>query len=76
MVATRHAGIVDVVMDGQTGLLVSEGDFMGMAEGMIQLVQDPELAARLGRAARERICAQFSMQESMINLWRIIESQI
>jgi len=76
VVATRHAGIIDVVVDGQTGFLVGEGDLVGMAEGMIKLAQDPVLAARLGRAARERICAQFSMQESMVNLWRIIESQI
>jgi colanic acid/amylovoran biosynthesis glycosyltransferase len=76
VVATRHAGIRDVVVEGQTGLLADEGDVEGMAANIIQLAQDPVLAARLGTAARERICAQFSMQESMARLWRIMEAQI
>ena len=34
VVATIHAGIPDVVMDGQTGLLVEEGDSGGMSEAI------------------------------------------
>jgi colanic acid/amylovoran biosynthesis glycosyltransferase len=76
VVATRHAGIRDVVVEGQTGLLVDEGDVEGMAAGIIQLVQDPVFAARIGTAGRERICAQFSMEKSMAGLCSIIEAQI
>jgi glycosyltransferase involved in cell wall biosynthesis len=73
LVATRHAGIQDAVSDGATGLLVDEGDIDGMAERMLRLAKDADLAARLGRAAREKICAEFSMEKSINNLWRIIE---
>jgi len=76
VVATRHAGIPDVVLDGETGLLVDEGDVEGMAAQMIRLARDPELAARLGNAGRERVCAEFSMEKSIAGLWSIIEGAI
>lgn len=74
VVSTRHAGIPEVVQHGHTGVLVDEGDVDGMAEAMIRLAQDPESAARMGAAGRERICAEFSMEKSIANLWRILQS--
>jgi colanic acid/amylovoran biosynthesis glycosyltransferase len=76
VVATRHAGIQDVVIDGETGLLVHEGDVEGMARGMIRLAEDPELAGRLGRAARNRIVAEWSIEKSIGQLWNIMERAI
>lgn len=76
VVATRHGGILDVVIDGQTGLLVDEGDALGMAQAMIQIAKNTVLAARLGRAARERIGNEFTMEKSINNLWSIIENVI
>ena len=76
VVATRHGGIKEVVIHGKTGFLVEEGDVEGMAEFMIRLARDPELAARLGRAARDHISAEFSIERSIDNLWGIIEEAI
>lgn len=76
VVATRHAGIQDVVIEGKTGLLVDEGDVHGMAECMIQLGNNPSLAAELGKAARARIVAEFSMEKSINNLWSIVVAAI
>jgi len=76
VVSTRHAGIPDVVIDGETGLLVDELDVDGMARAMIRLAQDPELAAGMGQAGRERIEEHFSMEQRIANLWHIIESAI
>jgi glycosyltransferase involved in cell wall biosynthesis len=75
-VATRHAGITDAIVDGETGLLVDEGDIAGMAAAMLQLTRDPALAGRLGKAARERIAAEFSLDRSIDNLWAIVETAI
>jgi len=72
-VATRHAGIPETVLDGVTGLLVEERDVDGMADRMIELARDPALAARLGRAARERICSEFSMGKRIGRLAAILE---
>ena len=45
----------------------------GMADRMIELARDPALAARLGRAARERICSEFSMGKRIGRLAAILE---
>jgi glycosyltransferase involved in cell wall biosynthesis len=74
IVATRHAGIPDVVIDGETGFLVDEHDVDGMAQRMLRLAEDPVLAGRLGGAARARIEDRFSMERSIGELWRIIQS--
>lgn len=76
VIATRHAGIKDVVIENQTGLLVNEGDVLEMSQQMLTLAQTPELATQLGKAARERIQEQFSMEKSLEQLWSIIEKQI
>ena len=47
VISTRHKGIVDAVVDGETGLLVDEHDVQGMADAMVRLVDSPELAATL-----------------------------
>ncbi len=73
LVSTRHAGIKDVVIHGETGFLVDERDVQGMAGYMVELALDPGLAARLGQRAREHVCANFSMETSIATLWRIIE---
>jgi len=72
VVATRHAGIRDAVIDGVTGALVEEGDVAGMAAAMVRLAEDPELARRWGRAARERVISEFSMERSIAHLWEIL----
>jgi colanic acid/amylovoran biosynthesis glycosyltransferase len=76
VVATRHGGIPDAVVSGQTGLLVDEGDVHAMAQCMVRLAIDPTLAARLGSAARERICAEFSMDKATAGLLRILEGAL
>jgi len=52
VVSTHHAGIPAVVLDQETGFLVEEGDVDGMADAMIRLARDPQLAARMGSAGR------------------------
>jgi colanic acid/amylovoran biosynthesis glycosyltransferase len=52
VVATRHSGIPEHVHEGESGLLVDEGDVAGMSRAIEQLLADPDLARRMGRAAR------------------------
>ena len=60
VVASRHAGIPELVIDGQTGLLVDEGDGQAMATAIARLGQDAALAARLGQAGRQRCLQRFT----------------
>lgn len=74
VVATRHAGIPDVVLHETTGFLVEEHDIEGMAHYMVQLAQNPALAAQLGQVGRQRIEAAFSLHPRIQALWKILES--
>jgi phosphatidylinositol alpha-1,6-mannosyltransferase len=52
VIGTRSGGVADAVKEGETGLLVEPQDINGLAEAMLRLLQDAELAQRLGRANR------------------------
>ena len=51
VVGTRVGGIPDVVTDGETGLLVEPGDPAALADALVRVLADPELAGRFGQAA-------------------------
>jgi len=54
-VASRVAGIPEVVEDGVTGLLVPPGDAEALAGALQRLARDPAERERLGREARARV---------------------
>lgn len=62
VVATRHAGIPDVVRHGETGFLVEERDVDAMARQMRRLLEDRELCRAMGAAAREHVRTNFSIE--------------
>ena len=76
VVSTRHAGIPDVVIEGETGFLVDEGDVEGMAARMLLLARQPETAGQMGRSARLHIERTLSSQRSIGRLGKIIDSSV
>jgi glycosyltransferase involved in cell wall biosynthesis len=52
----------EYVRHGETGLLVEPGDVRSFTDGVVRLLQDPELARRLGRAAAYDVREQFGWQ--------------
>jgi len=58
-VASRVGGIRDQVREGETGLLVEPDDLDAFADAVVDLLERPEEAARLGVAAREQIRGLF-----------------
>jgi glycosyltransferase involved in cell wall biosynthesis len=62
VVATAVGGTVDLIEHGRHGLLVPPGDAPALAEAVGRLVGDPALAARLGRAARDRVRRGFGRE--------------
>jgi len=59
VVATRHSGTPELIVDGEHGLLANEGDIAGLAQACIRLLDDRELAMRCSRAARHRVVSLF-----------------
>ena len=72
IVSTRHAGISDVVLDGETGYLVAEFDVDGMAREMIKIIEDPEKAKELGANGRARIQKVFNQRNQIAKLHRVL----
>jgi len=59
VVGSRTGGIPEVVADGETGLLVPPGEPEPLAEALNALISDPDRAAAMGRAGRQRAVAEF-----------------
>lgn len=62
-VGTRVGGIVDLIVDGISGLLVEPGDAHRLAEAILRLLQDPDLATNLGVAARRTVERGYSIEQ-------------
>jgi glycosyltransferase involved in cell wall biosynthesis len=65
LVATRVDGTPEVVVHGQTGLLVSPGDSQELAASLLRLLRCPELGRRLARAGREWVAKRFSQEQQI-----------
>ena len=76
VVATRHAGIPEVVLENQTGLLVDEGDESAMAQAMSLLLLDPDLASRLGDGGRRRIKERFTIEHHLRQVEQLLRQVI
>lgn len=76
IIATRHAGIKDTVLEGETGFLVNEGDWEGMAEAMLRLAKDATLAAEMGKRGNARVEAHYTMEQHIERLAGAIQSAI
>jgi glycosyltransferase involved in cell wall biosynthesis len=61
VVATRVSAVPEVVVDGETGLLVEVGDHEQLAAHLEALLTDRERAASLGEAGRQRALTEFSV---------------
>jgi phosphatidylinositol alpha-1,6-mannosyltransferase len=74
VVGTKAGGIPDAVADGETGLLVPPGDPDAVAHAIGRLLQDNELALRMGSAGRDRVLNQFNWGNTAIALSRELQS--
>jgi glycosyltransferase involved in cell wall biosynthesis len=59
VISTRVGGVPDVVVDTVTGLTVPSGDATAVAEGMLRLLRDRELANRLAAAGRRHVYPRY-----------------
>ncbi|MEM7146470.1 MAG: glycosyltransferase [Verrucomicrobiota bacterium] len=63
--ATRHGGIPEAVRDGESGILVEEGDWEGLAARSLELLGDEKAFERMGKAAREEVASKFNQAKQL-----------
>jgi colanic acid/amylovoran biosynthesis glycosyltransferase len=76
VVSTRHAGIPEVVLEGETGFLVDERDVEGMGAAMLRLAESPELAGLMGAAARDHARRHFTLDRHLRDITRMIQAGV
>lgn len=67
-------GLPEIVVDGETGIGVDPGDDGALAEGVISLLENPELAKRLGDNGLRRAQAKFDIRRSIQALEAVYDS--
>jgi glycosyltransferase involved in cell wall biosynthesis len=65
VVATRGGGVLEIVDDGKTGLLVPMKDAEAMAEAIGEILADPAKAQKMGEAGRERFLEKFTIERTV-----------
>jgi glycosyltransferase involved in cell wall biosynthesis len=74
VVASRSGGIVEIVKDGETGLLVQPMNPEAFAEALRELVEKPELRATLGAQGMNRVAESFTLKAVVENTMKIYDS--
>ena len=64
VVATNGGGVPEIVVHGETGLLVPMGDAPALSSAICALLNAPELAAKMGRAGRQRVLEHFTIEQT------------
>jgi glycosyltransferase involved in cell wall biosynthesis len=73
VVATDAGGLVEVVKDGISGLIVPKADEKALAEAIIKLLDNPDKALTMGKAGREVVEKEFTWDktaEKFLNLFK------
>jgi glycosyltransferase involved in cell wall biosynthesis len=64
VLASAVGGLLDLVVDGETGVLVPPGDVAALRAALASLLRDPERRRRLGAAARARARERLSWESA------------
>ena len=73
VVASALGGILDIVKNGENGLLVPEKDPDKLAEAILQILQKPDLGNRLGEAGFNLVNSNFSWGKIVSDIKRLYE---
>src|SRR6266404_3438519 len=76
VVSTRLAGIPELVVDGETGVLVSPGETAALTKALAQLLCNREMRLRYGRAGRARIEQHFRIEHTVAPLLKLFETAV
>jgi glycosyltransferase involved in cell wall biosynthesis len=76
VIAPKVEPVLEVLRDGETGLLIEPGDAPAMARQLLRLAGDPALRERLGRAGREYVLSNHTWAQNAQTILDIFSSRL
>ncbi len=76
VVATNIGGIPEVVRNGMTGLLAPPKNEEALAEAVIQLLKNPEMARHMGKQGKLRVKEKFTLKKMVQEMEKIYENEL
>ena len=73
VISTRHSGIPELIVEGESGLLVDERDVRGLSDCIERLILNPRLCEELSYAGQVRVRNHFDADTQNAALFRLIE---
>ena len=64
VVATRVGGVPEVVLDGETGILVEPGNSEQLAQAILKLIENPTLRRQMGKRGRRHVLANYRWEDN------------
>jgi glycosyltransferase involved in cell wall biosynthesis len=72
ILSTTAGGTPEIVLHGETGLLVAPGDVAALAEGLARLAGDPALRAQFGAAGAARVAREFATETQVARIEAVL----
>lgn len=69
--STLVSGVPELIIEGETGVMVAPQDAMALAQALEQLIRDPRRRSLLGRAAQARVQSAFDHRDGALRLARL-----
>ncbi|MBN2097717.1 MAG: lipopolysaccharide heptosyltransferase II [Candidatus Omnitrophica bacterium] len=73
VIATRVGGVTDIITDGENGVLVEPKDPQALAQAIIKLFKQPNLAQQLVAAGRKNVEEKFSLEQMAVHTIKVYE---
>jgi len=74
VVAFAHGALPEIVVNGETGLLVPAGDENTLSEAVITLLRDPTRRVAMGLAGRRRVEQQFTIADTVRGVEAVLDA--
>jgi glycosyltransferase involved in cell wall biosynthesis len=72
VISTAISGIPELVLDGETGLLVPERDPKALATAVLRLSREPQLGSRLAVAGRAKVMREYDLHKNAARLLKLL----
>ncbi len=73
-ISTWITGIPELITDQVDGLLIAPASVSAMVEAVSRLIDDPELAGRIGRAGREKVLSKYNLELNSALLGKALQA--